>query len=85
MLVTTREYKAAGTALFSEGDFTGAAQLFTKAINNPVGKKNAILYSNRAACYYAMGRCVCPFAFFYYYLILFYFLTLFFPCSALTS
>ncbi|KAJ7819535.1 hypothetical protein B0H13DRAFT_2682529 [Mycena leptocephala] len=56
MFITTREYKAAGTALFAAGDFNGAVQQFTKAINNPVGKKNAILFSNRAACYYALGQ-----------------------------
>ncbi|KAJ7844550.1 hypothetical protein B0H13DRAFT_2096387 [Mycena leptocephala] len=56
MFVTTREYKAAGKALFSAGDFVGAAHQFTNAIKSPVGKKNSILYSNRAACYCALGR-----------------------------
>jgi Flp pilus assembly protein TadD len=55
MALTTQDYKAKGTALFASGDYIGAAQEFSHAIKSPVGKKNPVLYSNRAACYHALG------------------------------
>ena len=49
------QLKAEGNALFVKNDFVGAYQKYTKAITHD--SKNAVLYSNRAACAFGLGRC----------------------------
>ena len=46
--------KTEGNALFSKSDFAGAYQRYTAAIQ--LDSENAILYCNRAACAFALGR-----------------------------
>ncbi|KAJ7105406.1 hypothetical protein C8R43DRAFT_224170 [Mycena crocata] len=53
---TTQDRKAKATSLYKAGDFVAAAKELSIAIKSPVGKKNAVLYSQRAACYHALGR-----------------------------
>ncbi|KAM5537085.1 hypothetical protein V8D89_009231 [Ganoderma adspersum] len=47
--------KAEGNELFSKKDFTGAYQKYTEAIQHD--GKNAVLYCNRAASAFGLGRC----------------------------
>ncbi|KAJ7693380.1 hypothetical protein B0H17DRAFT_500860 [Mycena rosella] len=53
---TTQELEAKATALFTSGDYVEAAKVFSEALKSPAGKKNAVLYSNRAACYHALKQ-----------------------------
>ncbi|KAJ7497685.1 hypothetical protein FB451DRAFT_1359876 [Mycena latifolia] len=53
---TTQELKAKATALFASGDYLEASKVFSEALKTPTGKKSGVLYSNRAACYHALGR-----------------------------
>ena len=46
--------KAEGNAFFSKSDFAGAYAKYTSAIE--LDSQNAILYSNRAACAFGLGR-----------------------------
>nr|VWO94872.1 Putative transcriptional repressor [Ganoderma boninense] len=46
--------KAEGNALFVNNDFTGAYQKYTEAIKHD--SNNAVLYCNRAACAFGLGR-----------------------------
>lgn len=49
--------KADGNALFLKNDFTGAYKKYTEAIQ--YDSQNAVLYCNRAACAFGLGRCGC--------------------------
>lgn len=46
--------KAEGNALFIQNDFEGAYKKYTEAIKHD--DKNAVLYSNRAACAFGLNR-----------------------------
>jgi len=46
--------KDEGNALFGKQDYVGASQKYSEAI--ALDDKNAVLYSNRAACFQHMGR-----------------------------
>ncbi|KAJ7141384.1 hypothetical protein C8R44DRAFT_245671 [Mycena epipterygia] len=48
------ELKAAGNTLFASHDYRGAAAKYSEAI--AVDSHNAVLYSNRAACYHALAQ-----------------------------
>ncbi|KAJ7105404.1 hypothetical protein C8R43DRAFT_1140842 [Mycena crocata] len=45
-----------GTSLLKSGNYTDAANEFSEAIKEPRGDKNPVLYSQRAACYYALEK-----------------------------
>jgi Flp pilus assembly protein TadD len=49
--------KAEGNALFVKKDFAGAYKKYTEALEHD--GKNAILYSNRAACSIGLKRYAC--------------------------
>ena len=52
--------KAEGNALFGQGDLAGAYEKYTEALKHD--DKNAILYSNRAACCLGLNRYACGLA-----------------------
>jgi len=52
MASKAEEYKAQGNTFFSQGNYVEAIQWYSKAIES---QKNHIYYSNRAACYTALG------------------------------
>lgn len=45
-----------GNDLFKSGDFGGAEKAYTEGLDNPLGKDNAFLLSNRAAAQAKQGR-----------------------------
>ena len=50
----SQRLKAEGNALFSKGNFSGAYNKYTSAIE--LDSQNAILYCNRAACAFSLGK-----------------------------
>ena len=50
--------RAEGNTLFAKKNFKGAYKKYTEALK--VDDKNAVLYSNRAACSLGMNRYSCP-------------------------
>ena len=63
--ISVAKLKDEGNVLFGKQDYLGASQKYGQAI--ALDDKNAVLYSNRAACFQHMGRqglswvIICPY------------------------
>ena len=54
--MTAEDMKKAGNAAFAEKNFTGAALLYTAAIENSEGTPSHIYFANRANAYLSLGK-----------------------------